>query len=71
MNLAELTSPEIAALAPHTPVVVPIAAMEQHGPHLPLATDRMLLGEVLSRVEPRLQAQVLFCPLQWLGEVTV
>jgi len=71
MNLAELSSPEIAPLAPHTPVVVPIAAMEQHGLHLPLATDSMLLGEVLSRVEPRLQAQVLFCPLQWLGEVAV
>jgi creatinine amidohydrolase len=28
MNLAELTWPEIAALVPHTPVVVPIAAME-------------------------------------------
>lgn len=67
MNLAELAWPEIAALAPHTPVVVPIAAMEQHGQHLPLATDSMLLGEVIRRVEPRLRSQVLFCPLQWLG----
>ena len=67
MNLAELTWPEIAALAPHTPVVVPIAAMEQHGRHLPLATDSMLLGEVVRRVEPRLHKQVLFTPLQWLG----
>lgn len=67
MNLAELTWPEIAALAPHTPVVVPIAAMEQHGRHLPLATDSMLLGEVIRRVEPWVHSQVLFCPLQWLG----
>ena len=67
MNLAELTWPEIAALAPHTPVVVRVAAMEQHGRHLPLATDSMLLGEVVRRVEPRLHSQVLFCPLQWLA----
>ena len=67
MNLAELTSPEIAALAPHTPVVVPVAAMEQHGRHLPLATDSMLLGEVVRRVEPRLGRDALFAPLLWLG----
>lgn len=67
MNLADLTSPEIAALVPHTPVVVPVAAMEQHGRHLPLATDSMLLGEVVRRVEPRLGRDVLFAPLLWLG----
>jgi creatinine amidohydrolase len=67
MNLAELTHPEIARLIPHTPVVVPVAAMEQHGVHLPLATDSMLLGEVVRRVEPRLHAEVLFAPLLWLG----
>ena len=67
MLLAELTSPEIATLAPHTPVVVPVAAMEQHGRHLPLATDSMLLGEVVRRVEPRLGRDVLFAPLLWLG----
>lgn len=67
MNVAELAWPEIAALAPHTPVVVPVAAMEQHGRHLPLATDSMLLGEVVRRVGPRLHANVLFCPLQWFG----
>ena len=67
MLLAELTSPEIATLAPHTPVVVPVAAMEQHGRHLPLATDSMLLGEVVRRVEPRLGRDALFVPLLWLG----
>lgn len=67
MNLTELTWPEIATLAPHTPVIVPLAAMEQHGRHLPLATDSMLLGEVIRRVEPRFGDRALFCPLQWLG----
>ena len=67
MQLAELTWPEIATLAPHTPVVVPIAAMEQHGKHLPMATDSLLLGEVVRRVSLRLPSGVLFCPLQWLG----
>ena len=67
MNITELTWPEIAALVPHTPVVVPVAAVEQHGRHLPLATDSMLLGEVVRRVEHSTHERVLFAPLQWLG----
>lgn len=36
----ELTSREVATLAARDPVVVlPVAAVEQHGPHLPLSTD--------------------------------
>ncbi|MBS0002082.1 MAG: creatininase family protein [Thioalkalivibrio sp.] len=36
----DLTSPEIRALVARDPVVVlPLAAIEQHGPHLPLSTD--------------------------------
>jgi creatinine amidohydrolase len=67
MQIAELTWPEIATLVPHTPVVVPVAAVEQHGRHLPMATDSMLLGEVVRRVEESMRERVLFTPLQWLG----
>ena len=49
MLLAELRWPEVAAIAPDLPVVVPIAAVEQHGRHLPVFTDSMLLGEVVRR----------------------
>jgi creatinine amidohydrolase len=67
MYLAELTSPTVAALPRTTPVVVPIAACEQHGPHLPLFTDSLLLGEVVRRTELRLREQLLVTPLLWLG----
>ena len=67
MHLADLTWPDVASRAPHTPVVVPVAAVEQHGRHLPLATDSMLLEEVLRRAEPRIQDRVLIAPLLWLG----
>ena len=67
MNLADLTWPRIQELAPDTPVVFPIAAVEQHGHHLPLWTDSLLLGEIVRRVSSQLQDRVLFAPLQWLG----
>ncbi len=42
-RLADLTWPEVkAAAADDTPVVLPVGATEQHGPHLPLATDALL-----------------------------
>ncbi|MFV0443065.1 MAG: creatininase family protein [Planctomycetaceae bacterium] len=67
MYLADLTWPQIAALPKSTPVVIPVAAVEQHGQHLPVMTDSLLLGEVVRRVEPRVAEQVLFGPLMWLG----
>jgi len=36
MLLAEMTWSEVAALPRETPVVFPIAALEQHGRHMPL-----------------------------------
>ena len=51
MYLAELTSPQLAALPRETPIVFPIAALEQHGGHLPVLTDTQLVGEVVRRAE--------------------
>ncbi len=63
-----MTWPKVAALPKDTPVVIPIAALEQHGRHMPVFTDSMLLGEVLRRVkETSIKDRVLFTPLMWLG----
>lgn len=68
MELYEMTWPKVAALPKDTPVVIPIAALEQHGHHMPVFTDSMLLGEVMRRVkETPVAGKVLFLPLQWLG----
>ncbi len=67
MNLVELTWPDVAALSKDTPVVFPVAALEQHGRHMPLFTDSMLMGEIARRAEAALGARALFAPLQWLG----
>lgn len=67
MNLAEMTWPAVGGLSKDTPVVIPIAALEQHGHHLPVFTDSMLLGEIIRRVSEAKRSSVLFAPLMWLG----
>ncbi len=67
MELAELSWPAVAALPKDTPVVIPIAALEQHGHHLPVFTDSLLLAEVIRRAKASVGDRVLFAPLTWLG----
>ena len=68
MELTDLAWPAVAALPRTTPVIFPIAALEQHGKHMPVFTDSLLLGEVIRRVKlTPVASQCLFAPLQWLG----
>jgi creatinine amidohydrolase len=67
MHLPDLTWPRVDSLSRDTPVVIPVAALEQHGHHMPLFTDSLLLGEVVRRVAPAFENRVLFAPLLWLG----
>ena len=41
----DLTAPEIAALPADTVAVLPLGAVEQHGPHLPVSTDYVTATE--------------------------
>jgi len=67
MELKDLKWPEVAGVSKDLPVVIPVAALEQHGHHLPVFTDSMLLGEIVRRVTPRFEEGVVFAPLMWLG----
>src|ERR1044071_103622 len=67
MELPELAWPAVAALPKTTPVVFPIAALEQHGRHMPVFTDSLLLGEVVRRATEKLADRGLWAPLMWLG----
>ncbi|MFC0106577.1 creatininase family protein [Kibdelosporangium aridum] len=57
LYFAELTSPQVAGLltAPRRPVLLlPVGAIEPHGPHAPLDTDPMISIGVCERVARRL-----------------
>lgn len=63
----ELRSPQIAALDKRIPVILPIAATEQHGPHLPLATDRMIAEHFCRRLDAALPDACLILPVVAVG----
>lgn len=67
MKLSELKWPDVDAIDRNTPVVIPLAALEQHGHHMPLFTDSLLITEVLRRAYNDIGSRVLLAPLTWLG----
>lgn len=68
MRFSNMIASEIRALI-HKPILVvwPIAAMEQHGPHLGVATDTVCVTAVAEAVESEMPEQVLLLPTLWLG----
>jgi creatinine amidohydrolase len=52
--------------------VLPVAAVEQHGPHLPLGVDAMIMDGCIARVVARLPADLdaVFLPTQSIGVST-
>jgi creatinine amidohydrolase len=57
IRLADLTWPEVARLARdrRSVVLLPLGAVEQHGPHLPLSVDWLGAEELARRVAPHLR----------------
>ncbi len=63
----QLSSKQIAALDKNIPVLLNIAAIEQHGAHLPVATDR-LIGEYFSGLlNKEMEDKVLILPIVAVG----
>ena len=68
---AELKSSEFAALDPNSTVaILPVAATEQHGPHLPVLTDTAIGEGLIKTVLARLPDDlgVLVLPTQTIGK---
>ncbi len=67
MNLSDATWEEIDALDRATAVVIPFAAIEQHGPHLPIGTDSLITEGIVRRAEELATSPFLWLPVQRFG----
>jgi len=67
---ADMTTAEFSALPADTVAVLPVAAIEQHGPHLPVCVDACLNEGVVAQAIALLPAElpVTFLPMQPVGK---
>ena len=62
------TTWELAELVRQDPVVIlPVGALEQHGPHLPLDTDTHIVGELAKAAASRAGCPCFLLPPVWFG----
>ncbi len=58
----QLSSPQMAQLEKSIPVILPVSATEQHGPHLPLSTDRLIGEYFLDQLNNQMSDLILILP---------
>jgi creatinine amidohydrolase len=67
MRLNEMTWPEVEACAGRMVAVLPLAAIEQHGPHLAVSTDTAIVNAIGRRVEAGMPNDIVLCPAMPFG----
>lgn len=69
LSARDFAEAQASGLAAQAVAVLPVAAVEQHGPHLPLSVDATLLQGVIDAALPLLPADLpaLFLPPQSIG----
>jgi len=67
MKWERLKWTEHKKIAPKAIAFAPIAAIEQHGHHLPVATDTAIGTELANRIERRFPKKLVQLPTLWIG----
>lgn len=67
MHYGHLTSPEIGLIGKDMIVLLPLGSCEQHGPHMPLLTDTLVVTAFAEAAERQMPHDVLLLPTFWMG----
>jgi creatinine amidohydrolase len=69
LHFHELTRTEIGQWAPDATVVLPVAAIEQHGPHLPVLVDSLIAENIsfAAATQASQHIPILVCPVVTYG----
>lgn len=69
LRFHELTRTEIGQWAPDTTVVLPVAAIEQHGPHLPVEVDSLIAESISigAAEHANREIPIMVCPVVAYG----
>jgi creatinine amidohydrolase len=62
MKWVELNSPQLGSVSRETICVLPLGATEQHGPHLPLATDQIIADGLAAQLDEACAGRLLIMP---------
>lgn len=62
-----MTWPDVEAASRDAVVLIPTGSLEQHGAHLPLFTDSLIVTAVAEAVEKSMPGGVILTPTLWLG----
>ena len=62
MKWVELSSPQLGSVSRETICVLPLGATEQHGPHLPLATDQIIADGLALGLDALCDNRLLLLP---------
>lgn len=62
-----LTSKQLSQVDKHITVLLPLSATEQHGPHLPLATDRLIAEHFAKTLNAEINESILILPVVSIG----
>jgi creatinine amidohydrolase len=66
MRIENARWPDLSALRERI-FVAPLGSLEQHGPHLPVFTDSLIISHIANRVEELRSESIVLLPVQWLG----
>ncbi|MCL5744830.1 MAG: creatininase family protein, partial [Acidobacteria bacterium] len=67
MKLKNMSWPAVRKAAPEAVALLPLGAIEQHGPHLAVSTDAGIVSKIADAIEERLGDSVVLAPTLVFG----